>query len=1458
MGLWRNEDSNTTRFFQRASVLGMGEYDDETPLDRLKLRLNDVLEHRGQRARAASPPASKPRGVAVEALSLDEAIDAIAGLCDARLAALRSTDYPAPRADAANAAAVAAGEESARSYVRDVWHATYRVRCVAEDKLRRLALALDTLDADRPRLLLRLLNEDGTAGLDAVVRFASDLADGDASIDTLLMARRPAASAARLAVPVRGGCLTLVDRAANRVHAVVAERTRPLDGAWVAAHGLADAARDWSPPSPPTSPAPAPGGLESRRRTSTRSDFGGSTARSQGGSTARSRGSLSRLSTAPTQVSSNVYTATGRRSVSSSHLIAASPQDGPARDHVFLLSERRGGPMVDLEWLLGRVVDAARGNAPPPGAPRTALALFFGEEVPVSANDGALPPEADAASRPATAASARPATAASNRSLTWSRPSTAASQRPAARRSSSSRGARFAVIDDSGDEFGTDGADDGAPQSPAGPAARPPRFACAVALLRDGCGDEVSFEEVRAVTAFLQRERLQTVNYRLSTARCVTLRCSAIETVREARVRLCALLRAPLEDVNLFSRDDSAAPLAEDDRVSAHAAHNNATLHVRPRAHRGVSTARGPLPALAPFMLGAPLGAPHAGGRPRTVATMTPQRTLRRKAQGLISGDVIIPAKRWPAVNLRGLLPHDPLARADAGGKSPAHAPPRDAIDAADMPAARRVAAYHAILLTAGLVLPVRRFAGGPAAEIRELFVGNLPRGATVDDVRAAFAPVCAAVLDIRVPLGNSTGRSRGYAFVTIEATAFDHVRREMDGAMMMDSCLAVDLATTDRGAPVQRANLAHRPPVRSKELLALNTKIVSCANAADVLSLFEDKGADFDFVNLATSLHILGVLSGSFEKSEAPLLQKLVKRATSSVVDDAQRWEPRHLANACWGIAKIEDVEVQALFEAVSGVASSKMATFEAQNFANIVWAYSRAGVKAPALFKAVAAEAPKKIASFKPQELANTVWAFAKAGVAAPGLFEAIAADSSKRIATFYPQPLSNTMWAFAKAGVEAPALFEAVAAEAPKKIPMFNPQDLANTVWAYATAGVKARMLFEAVAAEASKKIAAFNPQDLANTVWAYAAAGVKAPVLFEAVAAAVEAPTNIATFSPQTLSNIVLAYATAGVEAPAMFKAVAVEATQKIGMFKPHELSNIVRAFAKAGVGAPALFAAVAAEAPRKMVFFSSQIADMVWAFAKAGVAAQKLFDSVAAEAPKKMANCTTQDLANIVRAYATAGVGAPVLFEAVANEALRKMATFNPQDLASIAWAYSVAGVEAPALFEAIAVRIEAKISDFSPDGLSQMHQVYMYLRLEAPQHALTLLLSRHEAELRAAYSRQESTPSRSQKLVSAVLFDIDWEHELEHVTAEGIRVGMAQPAAKVAVEFDGPTHYLAGSSRGVSTAVLSGASKFKERLLRGLGWQLVRVPYFEWDALHSSALREAYLRSKTNSEASSV
>mmetsp|Transcript_7086 Transcript_7086/g.24902 ORF Transcript_7086/g.24902 Transcript_7086/m.24902 type:complete len:294 (-) Transcript_7086:58-939(-) len=274
----------------------------------------------------------------------------------------------------------------------------------------------------------------------------------------------------------------------------------------------------------------------------------------------------------------------------------------------------------------------------------------------------------------------------------------------------------------------------------------------------------------------------------------------------------------------------------------------------------------------------------------------------------------------------------------------------------------------------------------------------------------------------------------------------------------------------------------------------------------------------------------------------------------------------------------------------------------------------------------------------------------------------------------------------------------------------------------------------------------------------------------------------------------------------------------------------------------------LFFAIAQDAPRKVHTFNAQeLANTAWAFSTLGFEAPTLFEAIAAESVKKIKAFTSQNLANTVWAFANVGAEAPLLFEAVAFESPKKLATFTPLEVANTAWAFSLAGYAAPALFDAVAPVFEARLCDWDPFLKAQFHQVFIHLRLEAPQHALTLLLGRHETDLKAAFLAKGPTPSQGQTRCSAALVRIGWTHEFEHVTADGLRLDMAQPLTKVAVEFDGPAHYLIGLD-GAATRSLNGKSVFKDRVLARLRWKLVRVPYFDWVALRTDAARDDYLR----------
>ncbi|KAJ8601617.1 hypothetical protein CTAYLR_007255 [Chrysophaeum taylorii] len=579
--------------------------------------------------------------------------------------------------------------------------------------------------------------------------------------------------------------------------------------------------------------------------------------------------------------------------------------------------------------------------------------------------------------------------------------------------------------------------------------------------------------------------------------------------------------------------------------------------------------------------------------------------------------------------------------------------------------------------------------------------------------------------------------------------------------------------------------------------------------------------------------------------------------------ISDAARYRlgsfnSQDLSNTAWAFTTA-GVKAPGLFEAIAKTARSRLRGFNAQDLANTSWAFAAAGVNARGLFDAIANCALSRLSEFNAQHIANTTWAFAKSGIKAHGLFDAIAKSSLVRLDEFSAQNIANTAWAFATAEVEARGFFNAIANTAQPRLIDFNSQNLTNTAWAFATAGVEAAGLFEAIARTALSRLGEFNSQGLANMVWAFAKAGVKAPALFDVIANT--ARLRLGEFNSQDLAETAWAFAALDVEAVGLFDAIAHTAQSRLGDFNSQDLANTAWAFATAGVEAPGLFEAIASKARSRLGKFNSQdLANTVWAFATAGIDARELFDAVANAARSRLGEFTSQNLANTAWAFATASVATAGIFDAIADTARPRLGEFNSQDLANTAWAFACSDwTKDPEFLSAIVSALMADPDALNNRQMSQLHLVSLHFDLEWPDRRFPF--SRLRRRLQTAYQGQDPAPSLLQRDVAAALRRVGWAHVFEHVTSEGLSLDMAQPETKQAVEVDGPTHFLKRTSReshqqrdlrGHSPRRVApkGAARFKARLLRRLGWDVVHVPFFEWDTLVGAVEQGAYLEAK--------
>ncbi|KAJ1456098.1 hypothetical protein M885DRAFT_188045 [Pelagophyceae sp. CCMP2097] len=305
-----------------------------------------------------------------------------------------------------------------------------------------------------------------------------------------------------------------------------------------------------------------------------------------------------------------------------------------------------------------------------------------------------------------------------------------------------------------------------------------------------------------------------------------------------------------------------------------------------------------------------------------------------------------------------------------------------------------------------------------------ELFVANLPRTMAVEAIRSKFEAV-ATVSSLRVLLNTKTGASRGFAFVAVAEKDVEKVKAAFDGAKWENNVISVEKATGDAGAAKEKGIAKAE---QNKIAVTINKRLVNCRAATEVLDLYEQRGDEFNDVNVATVFHKLGDLCATYDARQAPLLQKLIDRATASVEADPKQWGPRALANTCWGLVKVGATAPE-LFAMVGPEISGKIRWVQVPYLTRLAWAYANSKTKAPALFAAIATETMRKIKLFEAPHLATILRAFATAGENDAAFFDKVGKSAIYHLERFKPQELSTLVKAYRVADIGHAELEEAI---------------------------------------------------------------------------------------------------------------------------------------------------------------------------------------------------------------------------------------------------------------------------------------------------------------------------------------------------------------------------------------------------------------------------------------------
>lgn len=207
-----------------------------------------------------------------------------------------------------------------------------------------------------------------------------------------------------------------------------------------------------------------------------------------------------------------------------------------------------------------------------------------------------------------------------------------------------------------------------------------------------------------------------------------------------------------------------------------------------------------------------------------------------------------------------------------------------------------------------------------------------------------------------------------------------------------------------------------------------------------------------------------------------------------------------------------------------------------------------------------------------------------------------------------------------------------------------------------------------------------------------------------------------------------------------------------------------------------------------------------------------------------------------------------------LVAAVAQQAERRASEFKPH-LASLLWSISIMEMIPSFLgfIEAACGSIDLSEAQWDLQAKMQLHQFFLTVQYEHPylgevlfqghtRHVATEcqeLCTTHAGDLDVHVSSlQTQVTSAVRQVVRGGGAKVMEEMLLPGGGGYSADAVVCDPATgeQTAIEVDGPSHFNRALGQERAT-VLNGKTLLKHRLLRRMGWCVLRVPYYEWTDL---------------------
>ena len=355
-------------------------------------------------------------------------------------------------------------------------------------------------------------------------------------------------------------------------------------------------------------------------------------------------------------------------------------------------------------------------------------------------------------------------------------------------------------------------------------------------------------------------------------------------------------------------------------------------------------------------------------------------------------------------------------------------------------------------------------------------------------------------------------------------------------------------------------------------------------------------------------------------------------------------------------------------------------------------------------------------------------------------------------------------------------------------------------------------------------------------------------------------------HMSKLSAQDLKVVLAAYASCKIAVDAALRnAMRQQIVSTAGIMSAPDVADLMWAYAKNHMGHEHAIKQTMQDRARDCVADckAKDVAMMYWASAKLGwTPSKELWARLEDQAVAVVEGFNSQDVSNTLWAYATLGRAPPdELLRRLEARAAAVVEGFTPQEVSNTLWAFACFSDSWSPSFASLLASKLGDSNQWSHLGLFQIHQFLLACDLDVS------LMSNHEKDVRhlrqslgikarACFSSNDTRESHMQKQVTATLESLSANVQAEAVDARSgysidclVHGWEHHKDVKIAVEVDGPSHFITRGSDG-QTKTANGATAMKRRHLGLLGYRVVSVPYWEWDALKGTQAQQSYMQQK--------